>query len=102
MRIKAEVHALDIYNKLRFHGETRADKEVVEFLGELNEFLGGIAEGMTILHKRTVDRPEYSAKEINKTLASMRKNLLWELATEDDVETLKSIINELDCEDCND
>ena len=76
MRVKAEIEHYDITENLKFHGETNADKEVVENLKELTTFLENVFSDVDDLKIRTQMKSEHSAREITNAIAELQKYLL--------------------------
>lgn len=93
IKAQVDVRGKDVVSGIRFYGETNANDKVVKRIDELSLFLKDILWELTEVAWSVEDRKEASAIEINDSLKSLRRELLWVMANKDDVEVLKKIIN---------
>lgn len=84
MKVNVELESKSLTSGLRFHGETYADKIVVEKISELSDFLDDILDELRHLNWSVEDRNEVSAKDIKKQLEKLEKALGISLSFEEE------------------
>ncbi|UBH07863.1 hypothetical protein [Macrococcus armenti] len=75
MEIKSTVSAEQLLEGIWFRGETNGDAKVVERISELSDIVFEVVTQLSLLKDGLESRREASAKDIQKEIEKLEKNL---------------------------
>ncbi|UBH10099.1 hypothetical protein [Macrococcus armenti] len=75
MEIKSTVSAEQLLEGIWFRGETNGDAKVVERISELSDIVFEVVTQLSLLKDGLESRHEASAKDIQKEIEKLEKNL---------------------------
>lgn len=76
MKVTAVITGDDLTRRIRFHGETSADNEVLGEIEGLKVILEDVFFDLNKVEDQTYGRQEYSAEQIHNSITSLKKELI--------------------------